>query len=510
MMPGGIDEMRDDSVVGSSDGTVLDLILVVLEAFRQQRISYCYWKSARRVQEVLSGNADLDLLIGRSDRHRAQQVLLDRGLKHFPTVAVRNHPAISSYLGYDEPSGLIVHLHLHFRLVLGERLAKNYQVPWEAPLLADAQPHPTIPLRILDPATEAVLLVTRACLELSWFDPATVRGRSATTAKFQRDRHSLAAQIDRPVLRRRAAELLGEDIADETVQAVFGDPPLQKQRHFRRLVRRRMAVYRTYNTVEARLRSLGRSVCWLAGGINARFAHRPRPWSRLVPGGGSVIAVVGVDGSGKSTAVACVREWLGSEMDVVPIYFGTGGGRPTLLLLPLKLLVPIVTRLFASKPRGSSHGAVSDRRPGIIYSGLLAVWATVLAVEKRLKLSAARRGADRGLVVIADRYPQDEIVDFNDGPLLPRLAHVPAWLRRFEASAYALARRLPPDLVLMLQASPETIAQREPGMAPAVVQQRTTALNGLTFQGAKLVRIDAGQPLAEVTRAVKRAIWQAL
>jgi hypothetical protein len=102
------------------------------------------------------------------------------------------------------------------------------------------------------------------------------------------------------------------------------------------------------------------------------------------------------------------------------------------------------------------------------YSVFLTVWATVLAVEKRLKLNAARRGANRGLVVIADRYPQDEIVDFNDGPLLPRLAHVPRWLRRFEEASYALARRLPPDLVLRLDASPETIVAREPNMAPAV------------------------------------------
>ena len=72
-----------------------------------------------------------------------------------------------SFLGYDEPSGRIVHLHLHFRLILGERLLKNYRLPWEAALLADAMPHPTMPIRILDPASEAVLLAVRACLELS-------------------------------------------------------------------------------------------------------------------------------------------------------------------------------------------------------------------------------------------------------------------------------------------------------------------------------------------------------
>ncbi|MDR3531279.1 MAG: hypothetical protein P4L90_12105 [Rhodopila sp.] len=503
--------MRDDSIVWSgADGTVLDLLLQVLQAFRREVVSYCYWKSTRRVHEVLCGAADLDLLIGKNDQHRAQKILLDCGLKLCPAVAARDHPAIVSFLGYDEPSGRIVHLHLHFRLILGERLLKNYRLPWEATLLAGAITHPTMPLRTLDPASEAVLLATRACLELRWLDPVTLRGWAGTINKFERDREELARQVDRKALRGRAAALLGEDLADGVVEAIFGEKPLEKQRHFRRLVRKRMAVFRTYNAVEARLRSVGRAAFWLAGGLNKRFTHKPRPWSRRAPGGGSVIAVVGVDGSGKTTTVVCVREWLGAELDVMPIYFGTGGGRPTLLLLPLKLLVPLAMRLFASKPQGSSHGAVSNRRPGMAYSVFLAVWATVLAVEKRLKLNAARRGADRGLVVIADRYPQDEIADFNDGPLLPRLAYVPRRLRQFEAAAYALARRLPPDLVLRLEASPETIAAREPDMAPAVVRERTTALQRLTFPGAKIVRVDAEQPLADMIRAVKREIWQVL
>ena len=72
-----IDDMRDDSIFDSSvDCTVLDLLLVVLEAFHREAISYCYWKSARRVCEVLRGVADLDLLIARNDQHRTLKILL--------------------------------------------------------------------------------------------------------------------------------------------------------------------------------------------------------------------------------------------------------------------------------------------------------------------------------------------------------------------------------------------------------------------------------------------------
>ena len=114
------------------------------------------------------------------------------------------------------------------------------------------------------------------------------------------------------------------------------------------------------------------------------------------------------------------------------------------------------------------------------------------------------------MIVITDRYPQDEILDFNDGPLLPRLKHVPTWLREFEASAYALARELPPDLVIKLVASPELIASREPSMDPGVIHARTSAVQLLTFAGAAIAAIPASQPAADVLRAAKSEIWRTL
>jgi thymidylate kinase len=219
---------------------------------------------------------------------------------------------------------------------------------------------------------------------------------------------------------------------------------------------------------------------------------------------------VGVDGSGKTTVTAAIREWLSSEVDILPIYFGTGAGRPSLLLRPFKLLLPLMTRILKTKPRGASHGNISDRPPGRMYSALLMGWATIVAHEKRGKLVSARRGADRGMVVVTDRFPQDEIAGFNDGPLLDRLSNVPRWLRRFETATYQLARRLPPDLVIKLDVVPETAAKREPDMDPGVIAHRIEDLRRLTFATARVITIDGEQPLKDVIRAVKREIWHLL
>jgi hypothetical protein len=500
---------------GQASEKILPLLLEILNDLQRQNISYCYWKSSRRVHLVLAGEGDLDLLIAREDQHRIAAILLQRGLKLFPSVSGRDHPAVVSFLGYDEPSGKLVHLHLHFRLVVGERLLKNYRIPWEQSVLARAVRHGALPILILDPASEALLSVIRSCLELRRSDPITLRDWAATKRKFELDREALIARVDRATLRRRAAELMGEEggdegLADVIAEAFHDHGLLEDQARLRSLVQRHFAAWRSYNAVEFRLRSIGRAILWLAGGLNKRLLHWARPWNRRAPGGGCVVAMIGVDGSGKSTAVSTMRAWLGAEIDTMPIYFGTGDGRPSLLLRPLKLIMPTLRRAFKTKPKGASHGKISARPPGLAYAVLLTVWALVVAREKRIKLVAARRAANRGLVVLADRYPQDEILGFNDGPLLARLPRVPAFLRRLEARAYALSRLLPPDLVIKLKVPPETAAKREPEMDLKVIHERVASMDRLAFPGARVVCVDARQPLSDVIGKIKREIWRQL
>ncbi|MGH7074244.1 MAG: hypothetical protein ACREFD_08605 [Stellaceae bacterium] len=489
---------------------LLRLLLLVLNEFNRQNLIYCYWKSRRRVHLTLSGDADLDLLIARADQHRARAILLGQGFKHFPDTANRSHPALSSYLGYDEPSGRIVHVHLHFRLVVGEALFRNYRLPWEATLLEGAEFHPVLPIRVLDAASEALLLAVRLSVEPSRMDPVAVRQRHEMMRKFQLDRAELALILDRMTLTARAREVFPADLAEMIADALLCGASLECRSPLWRRIRRELAEHRTYAGAEARLRASARGILWAAGNANRRVLHLPRPSSRRAPGGGCVIAVIGIDGSGKSTVAASIREWLGSEVDVMPIYFGTGDGRPSLFLLPLKMLVQMVAPVFKVKPRGASHGRISNRPPGILYSLLLMVWALAAALEKRSKLRAAHRGADRGVVVITDRYPQNEDASYNDGPLLPRLTYAPRRLRRLEADFYALGTRLRPDLVLRLEVSPETAARREPEMDEAVIRQRIETGRRLTFAGAHLVQVDAERPLAEVLRVAKHEIWALL
>jgi thymidylate kinase len=490
--------------------TSLPLLIAALEDFYRQEISYCYWKSRKRLPAVLHGDGDLDILVSEADHARAQTALIERGFRRLTCAFGQDHPSMESFIGFDEHSGRLVHVHLYSRLIVGEPLFPNYRLPWENTLLSRAISHQSLPTRLLDPASEALLLMVRSCVELSPLDPVALKHRRTKQDRFASDLKSLRRAVDREELRYLADDLLGEDIADMVVDVLDQANLSESLARLRPHMRRRLAALRAYNALEARLRAAARALLHTFGKTNKAYLNLPRPWRRRCPGGGRMIAIMGVDGSGKSTALAMTRAWLGSEIDVLPIYFGTGDGRPSLFLLPFKLLIPLFSRLIKSRPKGSSHGQVSGAPPTVPYTIFMTVWATLVALEKRHKLLAARRAVNRGLVVITDRYPQNEIISFNDGPLLPRLAHVPRWLRRFESNAYALATLLKPDLVVKLLVSPRTAAEREPDMDLDVIRDRIESLGRLTLSGAPTVLIDAEKPLADVHRDLRQAIWRAL
>jgi len=284
-----LDRLGDVQLVHSSveDGGVNQSVLLgLLNELHRRHISYCYWKGTRRIRAVLAGEGDVDLLVAKEHQHRCEAIMLERGFKRFPSAPNRDHPSISSFLGFEEVTGRLVHLHLHFRLIVGEPLLKNYRVPWEGFILARAILDPTLSIRILDAPTEALLLAVRACLELRRSDPIAVRDWGVLTGKFADDRIDVARRVRPLELREVAAGLLGEELAEMVSGAIFGEGALQDQHRLRRRLTGHLAPYRTYNAFEARLRMLGRAIAWTAGTMNRQFVHLPRPWSRRAPGGG--------------------------------------------------------------------------------------------------------------------------------------------------------------------------------------------------------------------------------
>ena len=226
-----------------------------------------------------------------------------------------------------------------------------------------------------------------------------------------------------------------------------------------------------------------------------------------VRGRGMLVAVIGSDGSGKSTLSRDLHRRLSSKADATHLYFGSGDGPSSLLRRPMKA---VKDRLLGSKTTSAGHPA-RERSTGPLMRAAKVAWALALAAEKRRKLRTAVLARDEGTVVVCDRYPQVQFPGQNDGPLLWRWSRSGSRLLRriasWEARPYELAARTSPDLVVRLSVDAETASTRRPGLAREYLEERIALVGALRFNGSAVADIDARRPypvvLSEATDAVE-------
>ena len=223
---------------------------------------------------------------------------------------------------------------------------------------------------------------------------------------------------------------------------------------------------------------------------------------------GLVVAVVGADGSGKSTLSRALAHAFARRPDAVHVYFGSGDGPSSRLRWPLRQARRVVLGRKGASP--ARQGAKA-RHPTAFRTGR-AAWALALAQEKRAKLRGVARARARGAMVVCDRYPQAQFPGTNDGPLLHGWAtsrsRVKRALAAWEARPYELADRTPPDLVLRLQVDQTTAGERRPGHGQDYLSTRLRVVEQLAFPGATfgVVELDATRPYATVLATARKAV----
>jgi energy-coupling factor transporter ATP-binding protein EcfA2 len=507
------------ALAGASASPIARTLLVALE---QGHVRYCHWKGdPQGIAAALAGSSDLDLLIDPAHAPAAATALARCGFKRFVAAPLLRDPDVEDYLALDPATSRLLHCHVHYRLIAGEPYLKDYRLPWAERLLATRRPDPSGLIYVPEPALELVFLWTRCATRLRLRDVARAAlGRPCVTPSVAREHAWLCQRTDRATAVARCDDLLGARATPAFDRLVSGDITLGKLLRFRRVARAALRPWRQHGALSGRLLRWRRELTTLVAKLNRAQLGITGPVRRTRPGGGMMVAFLGSDGSGKSTLTRALGALLAPKLDVVQVYFGSGDGPGSLLRWPLRVARRLSRRLegFGRGRRetaAGSSGATTPRlRSGPLRSVGLVLWALALAVEKRRKLRAAWQARNRGVLVLADRYPQTQLPGFNDGPLLGHLAdHRHGALRalaRFEAEPYTWAARHPPDLVVKLSVTPATAVRRKPETGMVEVRRRIAALGTLAFPGAAVVALDANRPLAEVLEAVERVVWNHL
>jgi len=499
----------------------LGLLRTLTSRLQGEGVPYCHWKSNEHLREAMLGMTDLDVLCARSAALQMGRILAETGFKRFAAVPARAYPGVEDYLALDGETGRLVHLHLHYQLTLGERHLKGYCLPWESLVLSTRQLDKQWDIYVADPSVEIILLIVRAALKLRSRDRLReVMGRPClpgdALAEFlwlrERANPEKVAEIARGLLGRDATQLLEVMVTDR--------PSWRRLVRFRRCATPTLGLYRTYGAMAARGRRWLRELLWLGSASRKRYIRPAIPMTRTDPRGGLLIAFLGSDGSGKSTVGKEIASWLSWKTDVSLLYFGSGDGPGSALRWPLKLAIRLLRGggvLPPDRYRASATKTIDSSESQRGFFSLWALgricWAMILSLEKRGKLRRAWRGRNRGVFILCDRYPQNQVMGFNDGPLLSHLTGHPFRLFReaakWESAPYRWAETNPPDLIIKLHVTPEVALARKPGMSIEEVRKRIETIERLRYPpAARTVDVDAGGPLEGVLLSVKRAVWR--
>ena len=501
----------------------------LLERLEAEGIRYCHWKSNEHVGPALMGRGDLDVLVDRRAALATARLLAELGFKRFLVQPGRGYPGIEDYLGFDAATGALTHLHLHYQLTLGEKFLKGHRLPWEAVMLATRVYDAEHRIHVTDPALEALVLLVRAAMKLRSRDFLLAGANTPYVRGSQlRELRWLAERTDAAHLRAIAVPLVGEDAARLAVEMLAAPAPTIRQLlAFRRLARPGWTEYRMYGALEARgrrwLRELGTIVSVLRTRLRSHALHAS---TRTAPQGGLLIAIVGPDGAGKTTLARETTRWLSREVAVLPMYGGSGSGPASVPRRALQALARLARLAIGKGRRGGSaargpdvpspnEGSTGREKEGRLRRLARAAWALSLARERRRNAARARRARDRGVIVIADRFPQSQFPGLNDGPKLSHwLEHrdpLLRWAARRERAAFDRIALSAPDFVVKLHLPVEVALQRKSDTPLDQLRRKVEILDALSYPATtQVVSVDARMPLEDVLLAVRRLVWRAL
>ena len=221
-----------------------------------------------------------------------------------------------------------------------------------------------------------------------------------------------------------------------------------------------------------------------------------------------LIAVIGSDGSGKSTVSEEVLALARCHGPAAMAHLGKQAGSVGRVFARLPLVGGWFGRVIARKAE-ATRTQRNKKAPGLFTALVISVFSLRALCRFRRMLALRRQGK----IIVTDRYPQLELPGAYDSPDLSLTVTGNAlvcWLARRERAAYEWMTGYRPDLVIRLNIDLDTACARKPDHRRELLRDKVAATPLLKFNGAPIVEIDASRPLPEVLAQVRAVVARTL
>lgn len=215
-----------------------------------------------------------------------------------------------------------------------------------------------------------------------------------------------------------------------------------------------------------------------------------------------VIAVIGSDGSGKSTVCELLITTLKKYGPAEQVHLGKQAGNVGRAVTKLPLMGKSLHKTIER-----NQVKTAKKLPG----PLPALVITAFVVRRLLRFRHMLACHKKGLIVLTDRYPQAQIPGAYDGTVFPPNvtgSRFVSWLAECERKAFQWMASHKPDLVIKLNVDLEVACARKPDHKRESLARKIAITPQLTFNGAERVDIDANKPLDEVLNDAENAVMR--